>query len=127
MTASVITRPSAAMRADSHGGPRPQWSGGTAVPVGPMPENSGFGVRSGVKLSLYRVVLATMLRILRTLFVGLVLGLVLLPFGVMAVLVFAAGLVIAVIAGKILLFIVFPIWLVVEITRALRRPSRVYG
>ena len=95
-----------------------------------------------------------MLRILRTLFVGLVLGLVLLPFGllavvvglpllilaalvgapllfavgiVMAVLVFAAGLVIAVIAGKILLFIVFPIWLVVEITRALRRPSRVYG
>jgi hypothetical protein len=90
-----------------------------------------------------------MLRILRTLFLGSVIGLVLVPFGllavvigvpllllaalvgapllfaaglVLAVLVFAAGLVVAVVAGKILLFVVFPIWLVVEITRSLRRP-----
>jgi hypothetical protein len=90
-----------------------------------------------------------MLRILRTLFLGLAIGLVLVPFGllavvigvpllllaglvgapllfaaglVLAVLLFAAGLVVAVVAGKILLFIVFPIWLVVEITRSLRRP-----
>lgn len=94
-----------------------------------------------------------MLRIIRTLFVGLVVGLVLVPFGllaavvgiplllvaalvgapllivaglVMAVLALAAGLVVAVIAGKILLFIVFPIWLIVEISRCCRRP-RVYN
>ncbi|HWZ58904.1 MAG TPA: hypothetical protein VNW46_08005 [Gemmatimonadaceae bacterium] len=90
-----------------------------------------------------------MLRILRTLVVGLTVGLVLVPLGlvavviglpllllaalvgapllfaaavVMAVLALAAGLVVAVVAGKIMLFIVFPIWLVVEITRSLRRP-----
>jgi hypothetical protein len=93
-----------------------------------------------------------MLRIIRTLVVGLVVGLVLVPFGlvaavigiplllvaafvgapllfafgiVMAVLALVAGFVVAVIAVKVLLFIVFPIWLIVEIARAVRRP-RVY-
>lgn len=86
-----------------------------------------------------------MLRIVRTLMIGLFVGLVLLPLGlvaavvgipllllaafigaplllvgvvVMGALALAAGLVVAVIAGKILLFIVFPIWLVTEIVRA---------
>jgi hypothetical protein len=99
------------------------------------------------------VVQHAMLRILRTLVVGLFIGLVLVPFGlvaavigipllllaafigaplllafgvVAAVLALAAGLVVAVVAGKILLFIVFPIWLIVEITRSCRRP-RVYS
>src|SRR5271170_5052262 len=90
-----------------------------------------------------------MFRIIRTLMIGLFVGLVLVPFGliaavvaipllllaafvgmpllfalgiVAAVLALAAGLVVAVIAGKILLFIVFPIWLIVEISRSIRRP-----
>jgi hypothetical protein len=95
-----------------------------------------------------------MLRVIRTLFVGLVVGAILVPFGLMAaliglpllliagligaplllvgglvlgVLVFAAGLVVAVIVGKLILFVVFPIWLIVEISRSLRRsPVRGY-
>jgi hypothetical protein len=115
----------------------------------------GFGAYSGAvlaKLLPAGIVLSTMLRILRTLFVGTVVGLILLPLGLLAaviglpllliagligapllvaaalvlgVLVFAAGLVVAVIAGKLLLFVVFPIWLIVEITRSCRRP-RIY-
>jgi hypothetical protein len=94
-----------------------------------------------------------MLRIIRTLVVGTVVGLIVVPLGllaaviglpllllagligaplllaagiVLAVLVFAAGLVMALIVGKLILFVVFPIWLIVEISRSCRRP-RVYN
>jgi hypothetical protein len=95
-----------------------------------------------------------MLALVRTVVLGLLIGLVLIPLGLVVavvaipvfllavfvgapvllvlavvalVLALVAGVVVAALAGKLLLCVVFPIWLVVEIVRALRGRRSAYA